>query len=325
MMLEQQRTAHRDEKVQLEQMLFDPAVTDKQQRRRLVELEAKLVAAERQLETMGRARPQDRYDGSLARLDAPQVQQQIQQQVIAQPAPVVQRSQPIIKMDPVPVTRMPEPQKKVRYQTPFPNSGAPITAAPLTQVASQRLEPAIRPPVVQDKKVSMAAPVQAPSSSIEINPPMRVARTTQPVVQPKAPSRPQINNRDLERILRDSGLKPTNVRQGANGQYQWSTGVVSGVAQVQNRQQYRDVNQFAQQYISKAKGACKGDFASSATGASSNKRQSYDLVCIGGAQDVASSVVFAERGNAIMAITHMANTTNLDMAIDMRDRVADQL
>lgn len=57
MLLEQQRVAHRQEKGELEQMLFDPAVTDKEQRRRLTELELQLAAAERELQAAGRGLP----------------------------------------------------------------------------------------------------------------------------------------------------------------------------------------------------------------------------------------------------------------------------
>ena len=57
MLLEQQRSAHRQEKIELEGLLFDPAVTDKEQRRRLAELELKLARAEEQLRASGRSVP----------------------------------------------------------------------------------------------------------------------------------------------------------------------------------------------------------------------------------------------------------------------------
>jgi len=57
MLLEQQRMAHRQEKAELEEMLFDPAVTDKEQRRRLRELELQLMAAERKLQSSGGVMP----------------------------------------------------------------------------------------------------------------------------------------------------------------------------------------------------------------------------------------------------------------------------
>ncbi len=48
LLLEQQRAAHSSEKRELEQMLFDPAVTNEQQRKRLSQLENKLKASEAQ-------------------------------------------------------------------------------------------------------------------------------------------------------------------------------------------------------------------------------------------------------------------------------------
>lgn len=57
MLLEQQRIMHRQEKIELEDMLFDPAVADQAQRRKLAELQSKLQQAEARLQaeekTMG--------------------------------------------------------------------------------------------------------------------------------------------------------------------------------------------------------------------------------------------------------------------------------
>ena len=50
LLLEQQRMAHRNEKTELENMLFDPAVTDEAQRRKLVDLESKLENAEKRFQ-----------------------------------------------------------------------------------------------------------------------------------------------------------------------------------------------------------------------------------------------------------------------------------
>ncbi len=49
LLLEQQKLSHRQEKTELEQMLFDPAVTDNAQRKKLANLENKLAQAEQRL------------------------------------------------------------------------------------------------------------------------------------------------------------------------------------------------------------------------------------------------------------------------------------
>ncbi len=69
LLLEQQRFAHRQEKTELEEMLFDPAVTDQAQRRKLSDLELKLAAAEKQLQVESQ---------KVNRVD-PQVQQRLQE------------------------------------------------------------------------------------------------------------------------------------------------------------------------------------------------------------------------------------------------------
>ena len=50
LLLEQQRLAHTKEKTELEEMLFDPAVAEQAQRSKLIDLEAKLAQAEKQLQ-----------------------------------------------------------------------------------------------------------------------------------------------------------------------------------------------------------------------------------------------------------------------------------
>lgn len=294
MLLEQQRTAHRAEKQELEQMLFDPAVTEKEQQRRLVELEAKLLAAESQLEALGRARPQDRYDGSLARLEAPS-KQNIYSPVAAPMAPVMREEITPRRVAPQSVAQAPRPplvqEKSAVIQQMMPPQRNPVPA-----------------PLVQDRRM---AATQQPSF---------VTPVPQPVALPTPPQR----NVALENLLAKAGVQSTSVRASADGEYQWRAGSVNGEAQVKSRKAYRSIGQFAEQYISNAKQACKGDFASSEAVAGSNVK-SYDIVCLDGQKNVASSVVFAERGDEIMAITHMANTDDLDMAIDMRDRVADSL
>lgn len=295
MLLEQQRAAHREEKAQLEQMLFDPAVTETQQRRRLVELEAKLLAAERQLEAMGKSRPQDRYDGSLARLETAPRQQPVQEQG----------------------ARMQQVSPERRYETPFPNVAVPVSPVASESIASpaQNMRQIPRPPEVQDKRVSVN------NASADIRSTLEVPDRTQSV----APVRSTVKMADVEQLLRQSGVQPTNMRQGTNGQYEWRAGNVTGVAEVPPKSQHRDVNQFLQDYISKARNACSGDFASSEATTSNSRTRSYDLVCLGNSQNIASSVVFTEKNGTLMAITHSANTDNLDVAIDLRDRVANKL
>ncbi len=283
MLLEQQRTGHRAEKVQLEQMLFDPAVTDKQQRRRLVELESKLLAAEKQLEAMGRARAQDRYDGSLARLDVAGISPA--PRVISNTAPNASPS-----VTPKVAPRMPAPQK---LSTAMAAPPAPVIREALTPAPVAVPQIRVQPPVVQDRP----APIQ-------------VVRK-EPV--------------DLRNLLRQAGVQSSSISAAPNGQYRWQAGNIAGTAQIVPTQRGGSIDQFVQQYISTAKKRCQGDFASSETPRANAARRTYDIVCVDGSTNTASSVIFAAKDQNLLAIAHSTNTDNLDLAIDLRDRIADRL
>lgn len=259
MLLEQQRTGHRAEKVELEQMLFDPAVTDKQQRRRLVELETKLLAAEKQLEAMGRSRAQDRYDGSLARLDTASVTPSAPRNLIRAPAPE-------------------------KLSTAISAPPAPVIREPLQ-------------PVIQARPTPIPAPVA--------------------VTQPQTV--------DLRNLLRQAGVQSSSISAAPNGGFRWQAGSIAGTAQIVPVQSGGSMDQFVKQYINTAKNSCKGDFASSETPRADASRRSYDIVCVGGNSDSASSVIFARKDQNLLAIAHSTNTDNLDLAIDLRDRLADKL
>ncbi len=69
LLLEQQRLSHNQEKEELEELLFDPAVTDQAQRKKLADLEAKLAQAEKRLQA--EAQKVNRVD--------PAVQQRLQE------------------------------------------------------------------------------------------------------------------------------------------------------------------------------------------------------------------------------------------------------
>lgn len=284
LLLEQQRTGHRQEKIELEQMLFDPAVTDKQQRRRLVELEAKLLAAERQLEASGRARPQDRYDGSLARLNVAAPQQNTLARAVAAPAPTVVR-EPVAPVR-RPSVLTPEKQNIIKEIVP---KGYQAQAKPV-------LRQPIQPPPVAPRVVAQPAPVPTPQPSV-----------------------------DFRSLLRQAGVQSSSVSQAGNGQYRWQAGSVTGLGHVQPRRSVGSVDQFAQQYIAKVKQSCKGDFASSEALRTNAQHRKYDIVCVDGRGNAASSVVFAEKDQQLVAVSHSANADNLDTVIDLRDRIADKL
>lgn len=325
LLLEQQRLAHRQEKAELEQMLFDPAVTDKEQRRRLRELELQLMAAESQLKTRGGSMPvrpvvptmtprspieeripvaaltpepmadQRRESLEMQRLNNKierqnrQLQAYNQQQaanMATAPASPVQR-QPVIGLGDNPAPRM---DIQVHQQT-----RAPVTAQRLPPMA-----PVTQQPAYQQQQMAQQPMVMADSSAY--------------------------GQGQIQQLLRNAGVSVSSgVKKQSSGQYRWSAGNLSGRAQVVPVKQAGSVDQFAQSYIANAKRSCNGDFASLPSTVGGNQSRAFEIACIGASGSTSSSVIFKQKGGDIVAISHEATAENMDTAMDARDRIAASL
>ena len=127
----------------------------------------------------------------------------------------------------------------------------------------------------------------------------------------------------LKNVLDRSGLSSVSaIRQQGQGHYYWKAGGMTGKAQIASASQ--NMNQFVQSYIAREKKNCRGDFASLPAALSAGKT-GYELACISGTQGKSASILFTQKGNEIIAITHETTADNMDAAIDARDKVASQL
>ena len=290
LLLEQQRMAHRQEKTELEQMLFDPAVTESEQRRRLTELELQLAEAEKQLAASGRPMPQRPRSGI-----APSDERvSVTSGMTPAPAPMVQ-AQPLQqpRMPTQPVARAPQPAPRQPVQqarAPEPVQRAPVTPM---QTPPQQMQPAAQP-----------APRQ-------VAPP------------PTQAAAPNFDQNKIQQILSQAGISLSGrVAKQSNNEYRWSAGQLTGHAQVVPKTQAGSLDTFAQNYIAEAKKSCGGDFASMPSAVAMGRGQSFEIACISPTRSTSSSIVFTERAGEMIAIAHEANADDLDAAMDARDRIA---
>ena len=301
MLLEQQRVAHRHEKGELEQMLFDPAVTDQEQRRRLTELELQLAAAERELSAAGKrmpARPSTRPVAPLA----PAEERVSVTGITPEPNRFVEQQRDNLEMQ--------------RLNNKIARQNQQLKAYNRAQREAERMAAVPAAPVQRAQPVAMQQPQPAP-------------RTPEPVRQP-APQ-PQLattafDQGNLQQLLQQAGVPLSgNVTKQAAGQYRWSAGRVTGQAQIVSQSQVGSVDQFVQGYISRAKQSCGGDFASLPSANAAGNIAAYEIACISPTRSTSSSIIFTQKGNDLIAIAHESSADDMDAAMDARDRVASSL
>ena len=317
MLLEQQRVASRQEKKELEQMLFDPAVTDREQRRKMAELELKLAAAEKALQQRGSSV----YARSATRTGANDVQGErvivtaAKTNNVSAPAPrkpVESKATrknfiPSVESKPMSITARQAPK-------PVPKVAPRSTPAPINTRVEAPRNNAPRAPIA---KVSRVAPSQSASVTTPRTPEIRIP----------SPSVAQnsYGQGNLQSLLSSAGISLTGgvVKNGAT-QYRWNTGRVVGKGQIIPMAQARNVDLFAQNYITRAKQSCAGDFASLPS-PTIGRGKSYEIACVSPTRSTSASLVFAEKDGNVIAIAHEAPTDSLDAAMDARDRVAAKL
>lgn len=306
LLLEQQRVAHRQEQTDLEQMLFDPAVTDREQRRRLNELEQQLEQAEKQLGNSG-VRSNSRVASISSSPQEERVSVRTFPSLPSAPAPVVEQQRNNLEIQRLnnKIERQNQQlqayTRNKRTERVSVSSASParvVTAQPLPAPAVQKS----RAPVVRNASVmpSFATPVQrAPPLSF--------------------------GEGQLKTLLSRSGVPLTGgVIKQSVGRYRWSAGRLVGQAQIVSAASAGNLEAFAQNYIAKARQSCGGDFAS-LPAALGGQKKAYEIACISPTRSTSSSVIFTQKGSELIAIAHESSADDMDAAMDMRDRVASSL
>lgn len=362
LLLEQQRMSHRQEKEDLEQMLFDPAVTDREQRRRLSDLEQQLADAQKKLKNRNRS------EHTRVIASAPVLSEKVSS---VPRAPVEKRVSTDLKNTAVRAVSAPLSNPSKNAQVSVVKSvravskaiPSPVSVASVYNVRrSERVDVPVAPTIVAQQRdnleiqrlnktierqnqqlqvysrrrvaekekviVSSLAAVTAQPLPVRNRPAVSSSvRSPQPVALAPQRKIPAFNfgKSQLQNILNRSGVSVTGpITQQSAGRYRWSAGRLTGQAQIVSKASVGSVNLFAQNYIAKARQSCGGDFASLPASVSGSK-EAYEIACVSGARSTSSSVVFTQKGNDIIAIAHEASMDDMDAAMDARDRVAGNL
>lgn len=170
-----------------------------------------------------------------------------------------------------------------------------------------------------------------------------VAPAAAPMVQPVnyAPAAPVASAahfksiEEFSSLLKNAGISVSGALQQIKGgdpatyrAYSWKTDSLYGSAEmrkVSNAGQFdADVNQ----YLSRAKARCKGEFAAvpspvKASGMAQSK--AYEIACVGDTSSSSASVLFTYGDQITTIVAHEGRAEAMDLAIDARDKISSKI
>lgn len=307
-LVEQQGTKCKQEKKEIEAMLFDPAVAKSAQVALYNSMEGRIGDLEDQIRTAG--------------MIPVQATQTIDPSALADVTPAA-GAEPAMQSASLPVPQGAVTNKAMAAQV------APVIAenlddnAPFIQVEKQdknkqlaqvdaprTLEPKKEEPkredVKQDKPVGMV-----------VSPRVFVNFQTQ---------------KDFANMLIAAGVTTKEgVRPMAGAStdtykaFRWKTDSLFGSAE---QRAMKDEGQFQaaiDQYLSRAKTRCAGDFAAMPADLGNANGQGYEIACIGGKTNTSAAVLFSYNDGIMTTIAHEGKSEAMNLAMEARDRIASQM
>lgn len=107
--------------------------------------------------------------------------------------------------------------------------------------------------------------------------------------------------------------------------YSWKTDSLYGSVEMRKSDNAGMFDTIVSQYLARAKSRCKGEFAavpSSISARGSEKSNSYEIACVGTDNSSSASVLFAYADGLVTTVAHEGRAEAMDLAIDARDKVA---
>lgn len=343
-LLDEERAKCGREKKELEYMLFDPKIAEKEQTARLVRLEEELALTKQKLAGGG----DDGKDQRIAQLEQQlateraRVDQEVQRRVADLERSYAQRGsvQAADGDDRGLIDALKAEVASLNTQLSNLHSEKSSMASQLAQANStlnNRTAETVSKPAVQvsydrfaaieDKPRTQPVAYQAPApvQKSEIAPALAVVQGG------------LVSGNRLEQVLRGSGITlsqnvqpiaaATNAGQVA---YRWEAGAgVFGSAEQKILRSPADFDTNVQEYLKRTESRCKGQFAAvpAAEGTvQGGSVSTYEIACVDDSGAGASaSLLFAIQDSMFTAIAHEAAPESMDMAMDVRDRLVSGL
>lgn len=125
------------------------------------------------------------------------------------------------------------------------------------------------------------------------------------------------------RVSLNGAIRPVKATDGAASSYSWDAGNLFGSAE-QHPANNGDFDAMAGAYLNKTKSRCQGDFAAvpvSSESTGSVKVSSYEIACVGQASSASASIVFFNADGVFTTIAHEGSIDDMEQAMDIRDNL----
>lgn len=215
-----------------------------------------------------------------------------------------------------------------------------------TVTAPQSAQPAAQATVGQDIASRALAEVKAEASAVEAQrlqkqdlaaqPPQEVMpMAAVPAAAPVAaqiaasPSRAAFKTpQDFANILSQAkipvrgNIQPVNNLKSPDfAAYRWQTSSLFGSAEQRMMPSQGNFQSAIDQYISRAKSRCKGDFAAVPSSSGAGNTSGYEIACVSTNAGSSASLLFTWENGVFTTIAHEGRAESMDAAIDIRDKL----
>lgn len=110
--------------------------------------------------------------------------------------------------------------------------------------------------------------------------------------------------------------------------YSWKTSSLFGSVEMRYAPDTDSFGEVVQSYLNRAKSRCSGEFAaipSETRSANIGMSKSYEIACVSDAASSSASVLFTYGDNMTMTVAHEGRAEAMDMAMDVRDKIAEKI
>lgn len=202
------------------------------------------------------------------------------------------------------------------------------------RVAEAPAQPAIEVAGEYNPGIPMGTQKVQPVEKTPVAPVGKGMATTTAPAPAVASNQNLMTQSDMEGLLRMAGVDVPGVQKIGNASgnrvaYKWAAGGMYGNAEQRTIDSADQYEQFVQDYLSKTRSRCSGQFAAVPAlveSTNGNKISSYEIACVdNNGSGASAALVFYSRGGTFMAVAHEAAPESMDVAMDARDKIISYL
>lgn len=313
-LVQKERSTCTVDKKGLESMLFDPRVAEKQQVARLVELEEKANKATAALDAQKAA-----YEAKIAQIQAQKNETGETDKIRLAEMEKIKKDRDVLA------------QRLAAVENEKSALESSLAAIPTASGTEEPVTASV--PLAQSTVPMPPQKLDAPEASFSQSIREDIVASTLPA--PAVTHAPFMKPQDFQTMLQTAGVTVkggvqfiSNVSNDSFAAYSWETAETFGSAEQKPMASVTDFDAMRDQYITKTKERCTGDFAAM-PGIIKNEGgarvESYEIACMGKDAQAAASLLFYNRDGLFTTVAHESSPESMDQAMDARDRLLGQV